>query len=148
MKDSAFENFSEDALEALDFARCQRPDGSFYGTSGVCRKGTETGAKEKAAKAAKSSPKRDDSKDVKRGSTLVGTSPRNMLVDNIKTMEGKLKDSRSEGETKLLKDSIAKSKNVSMDPRQSHVENVNTSGFTVRALNADEPDFKFKIKNK
>ena len=53
-----------------------------------------------------------------------------------------------QGRADALKDSIAKSKNVSMDPRQSHVENVNTSGFTVRALNDDGPDFKFKIKTK
>ena len=54
-----------------------------------------------------------------------------------------------QGKADALKDSIAKSKNVSMDPRQSHVENVNTSGFTARALNNDDtPDFKFKIKNK
>jgi len=54
-----------------------------------------------------------------------------------------------QGKVDALKSSIAKSKNVSMDPRQSHVENVNTSGFTVRALNDDNtPDFKFKIKNK
>ena len=54
-----------------------------------------------------------------------------------------------QGKADALKSSIAKSKNVSMDPRQSHVENVNTSGFTVRALNNDNtPDFKFKIKNK
>ena len=54
-----------------------------------------------------------------------------------------------QGKADALKDSIAKSKNVSMDPRQSHVENVNTSGFTVRALNNDNTsDFKFKIKNK
>ena len=54
-----------------------------------------------------------------------------------------------QGKADALKSSIAKSKNVSMDPRQSHVENVNTSGFTVRALNDDNtPDFKFKIKNK
>ena len=54
-----------------------------------------------------------------------------------------------QGKADALKESIAKSKNVSMDPRQSHVENVNTSGFTVRALNNDStPDFKFKIKNK
>ena len=32
--------------EALDFARCQRPDGSFYGTAGQCRMGTPAGAKE------------------------------------------------------------------------------------------------------
>ena len=49
MKDSAFESFSESAQDALDFARCQRPDGSFYGTGGQCRKGIESGAKEKTA---------------------------------------------------------------------------------------------------
>lgn len=48
MKNSAFESFSESAQDALDFARCQRPDGSFYGTSGQCRKGVSVGAKEKA----------------------------------------------------------------------------------------------------
>ena len=36
--------FSE--LETMDFARCQRADGSFYGTGGQCRKGKESGAKE------------------------------------------------------------------------------------------------------
>jgi hypothetical protein len=39
--------FSE--LETMDFGRCQRPDGSFYGTSGQCRKGKDAGAKEAAA---------------------------------------------------------------------------------------------------
>ena len=53
-----------------------------------------------------------------------------------------------QGKTDALKNSIATSKNVSMDPRQAHVENVNTSGFSARALNDDGPDFKFKIKNK
>jgi len=52
-----------------------------------------------------------------------------------------------QGKADALKDSIAKSKNVSMDPRQSHQENVNTSGFTARALSNDQSDFKFKIKN-
>jgi len=53
-----------------------------------------------------------------------------------------------QGKADALKESIANSKNVNMDPRQAHVENVNTSGFTARALNNDGPDFKFKIKNK
>ena len=54
-----------------------------------------------------------------------------------------------QGKADALKDSIATSKNVSMDPRQSHGENLNTSGLKVRALNNDDqPDFKFKIKNK
>jgi len=51
-----------------------------------------------------------------------------------------------QGKADALKESIAKSKNVSMDPRQGHQENVNTSGFTARVLN-DDKDFKFKIKN-
>jgi hypothetical protein len=32
--------------ETYDFTRCMRPDGSFYGTRGRCKKGSETGAKE------------------------------------------------------------------------------------------------------
>ena len=52
-----------------------------------------------------------------------------------------------QGKADALKESIAKSKNVNMDPRQAHVENVNTSGFTARVLNNDDtPDFKFRIK--
>jgi len=51
-----FDNFSEEALEALDFARCQRADGSFYGTSGQCRKGKETS--EKPAETPKAKPGR------------------------------------------------------------------------------------------
>jgi hypothetical protein len=53
-----------------------------------------------------------------------------------------------QGKADALKESIAKSKNVNMDPRQAYSENVNTSGLKVRALNDDGPDFKFKIKNK
>jgi len=41
-----YSTFSEQALEVLDFARCQRSDGSFYGTSGQCRKGKEVGPRE------------------------------------------------------------------------------------------------------
>jgi tRNA A-37 threonylcarbamoyl transferase component Bud32 len=33
--------FSQQALEVFDFTRCQRPDGTHYGTAGKCRKGTE-----------------------------------------------------------------------------------------------------------
>jgi hypothetical protein len=49
--------------EAYDFARCQRPDGSFYGTSGQCRKGKDAGAKpeepKKAASAAHTKKERE-----------------------------------------------------------------------------------------
>ena len=53
-----------------------------------------------------------------------------------------------QGKADALKESVAKSKNVSMDPRQSF-SNENTSGGTkFRALSDDSPNFKFKIKNK
>ena len=60
-------SFSEDALlsyaqqvsqaqpvdfaegDTYDFTRCMRSNGSFYGTSGKCKSGTEAGAKEQAA---------------------------------------------------------------------------------------------------
>ena len=35
-----------------------------------------------------------------------------------------------------------------MEPRQSLSDNTNSNGYTVRALNDDGPDFKFKIKKK
>lgn len=38
-------SFSQSALDLWNFVRCQRSDGSFYGTSGKCRKGTEAGPK-------------------------------------------------------------------------------------------------------
>ena len=51
-----------------------------------------------------------------------------------------------QGKADAMKDSVAKAKNVSMDPRQSF-SNDNTSGPKVRVLNDDSPNFKFKIKN-
>ena len=52
-----------------------------------------------------------------------------------------------QGRADALKNSIAKSKNINMDPRQSHGESVQ-SGIKVRVLGDNSPDFKFKIKNK
>jgi len=53
-----------------------------------------------------------------------------------------------QGKADGVKESIAKAKNVSMDPRQVF-SNDNTSGPKVRVLNDDtSPTFKFKIKNK
>lgn len=53
--EDAEEKFQEMAVEKYDFARCQRSDGSFYGTGGTCRKGSpvgdDVGKKEKKAKA-------------------------------------------------------------------------------------------------
>ena len=52
-----------------------------------------------------------------------------------------------QGKADALKESVAKAKNVNMDPRQSF-SNDNTSGFKVKVLSDDSPNFKFKIKNK
>lgn len=39
--ESTVGSFSERALKAWDYARCQRPDGTVYGTAGRCKKGVE-----------------------------------------------------------------------------------------------------------
>ena len=53
-----------------------------------------------------------------------------------------------QGKADAIKNSIAKSKNVDMSPRQTFGDDVNANGIKVRALNDNGPDFKFKIKNK
>jgi hypothetical protein len=52
-----------------------------------------------------------------------------------------------QGKADAMKESIARAKNVSMDPRQSF-SNDNTSGPKIRVLSDNSPTFKFKIKNK
>ena len=50
-----------------------------------------------------------------------------------------------QGKADALKESVAKSKNVSMSARQSHGE-VEANGIKVRVLGDNSSDFKFKIK--
>ena len=52
-----------------------------------------------------------------------------------------------QGKADALKDSVAKSKNINMDPRQSF-SNDNTSGQKFKVISDESPSFKFKIKNK
>jgi len=53
-----------------------------------------------------------------------------------------------QGKADALRDSVAKSKNIDMDPRQQLNSNtINSGGMTVRALGDTTEDFKFKIKN-
>ena len=51
-----------------------------------------------------------------------------------------------QGKADALKESIAKSKNVDMNPRQAFGA-VETGGIKVRVLGDNSNDFKFKIKN-
>ena len=53
-----------------------------------------------------------------------------------------------QGKADALKESVAKSKNINMDPRQQHSGVVEAGGIKVRVLGDNSDDFKFKIKNK
>ena len=52
-----------------------------------------------------------------------------------------------QGKADAMKNSVAKAKNVDMNPRQSH-GTIEAGGIKVRVLGEDSSDFKFKIKNK
>ena len=52
-----------------------------------------------------------------------------------------------QGKADAMQNSIAKAKNVDMNPRQSHGE-IEAGGMTVKVLGDNSSDFKFKIKNK
>ena len=52
-----------------------------------------------------------------------------------------------QGKADAMKDSVAKAKNVDMNPRQSHGK-IETGGMKVKVLGDNSSDFKFKIKNK
>ena len=51
-----------------------------------------------------------------------------------------------QGKADAMKDSVAKAKNVDMNPRQSHGE-IEAGGIKVKVLGDTSSDFKFKIKN-
>ena len=53
-----------------------------------------------------------------------------------------------QGKADALKQSVAKAKNVDMNPRQTFGENTNTSGPKVRVLTDNSSDFRLKFKNK
>jgi len=53
-----------------------------------------------------------------------------------------------QGKADALKESIAKSKNIDMDPRQSHGGEVQSGSTRFKVLGDNSSDFKFKIKNK
>ena len=53
-----------------------------------------------------------------------------------------------QGKADALKESIAKSKNVNMDPRQQHSGEINAGGIKVRVLGESSNDFKFKINKR
>ena len=53
-----------------------------------------------------------------------------------------------QGKADALKNSVAKSKNINMDPRQQHGGEINVGGTKFKVLGDDSSDYKFKIKQK
>tara|TARA_R100001463_G_scaffold97446_1_gene151913 strand:- start:196 stop:1416 length:1221 start_codon:yes stop_codon:yes gene_type:complete len=51
-----------------------------------------------------------------------------------------------QGKADALKDSISKSKNIDMDPRQAHTGEFQTGGVKFKVVGENSNDFKFKIK--
>ena len=74
--DDVFKQTANDGY--FDFTRCQRPNGTIYGTSGRCRSGTEIGAKEAPAA----------QKPAKLGGAKVGSEKRllTLSVDQLKQL--------------------------------------------------------------
>ncbi|ATW62849.1 hypothetical protein SCBWM1_gp165 [Synechococcus phage S-CBWM1] len=82
--------FSEKIEELLDFTRCVRADGSAYGTSGQCRKGT---AEAKEAKASTPPKPKAKAKRVK-----AGTDPEKAVKSDakVKKLSAEWESARSE----------------------------------------------------
>jgi hypothetical protein len=53
-----------------------------------------------------------------------------------------------QGKTDAIKNSMAKAKNIDMDARSTHEKAPSSNGFTVRSVDNETGDFKFKIKTK
>ncbi len=51
-----------------------------------------------------------------------------------------------QGKADAMKESVAKAKNVDMDPRSTHSKPVDKSGFSVRPVGDSSDDYKFKIR--
>jgi hypothetical protein len=53
-----------------------------------------------------------------------------------------------QGKADAVKNSVAKAKNIDMEPRSTHEKAPSPNGFTVRSVDNDTGDFKFKIKTR
>jgi hypothetical protein len=51
-----------------------------------------------------------------------------------------------QGKADAMKDSVTKSKNIDMNPRQSHGE-IKVDGVKAKIIGDNSSDFKFRIKN-
>lgn len=103
MKASAFDNFNESTQHVLDFARCQRADGSFYGTGGQCRKGSLAGAKEPNP-SFRTRPKAAIEADMKK---LASSGAMQEKGKAGRDARARFKDLKAEAKKPMLKDPVA-----------------------------------------
>lgn len=79
-------SFNEEAQAIWDFVRCVRPDGTAYGTNGLCRKGTQE------AKEIENPPEKNETPLKPRlGGELVGSTDRITGGEARKKLEGRIK---------------------------------------------------------
>jgi len=92
----------------LDFMRCQRPDGTYYGTSGTCRQGTQVGPREMKmlAKAAKAGNKRagEALKKVAGSSASSPKQPKQSVEDELRSKFKEAKKELGEGSYGAVKE--------------------------------------------
>jgi len=84
---------------------------------------------------------------VDKNSTLVDAEGYHKSLFTAMNPDAVAKHFYEQGKADALKESIAKSKNVDMNPRQAFGE-VEAGGIKVKVLGDNSNDFKFKIKNK
>jgi hypothetical protein len=101
--------------EVYDFARCMRADGSFYGTSGTCKKGTAAGDKEAEAPKTAGGRKRRATAETKAAGAAerkaAGAEKRadhsrraRLFKDELKKVAGKMKGADDETRNRLLQE--------------------------------------------
>jgi hypothetical protein len=109
--------FSEDG-EVYDFTRCQRADGSFYGTSGRCKSGSEAGAKAREATKTTGGRKRRETVDAKNQAKAdrkaAGVAKRSatagrarLLKEELDKVKDKMRGADSETQNRLLREASA-----------------------------------------
>ena len=83
---------------------------------------------------------------VDKNSTLTDAKGYHKALYTAMNADAVAKHFYEQGKADAMKASVAKAKNIDMNPRQAHGE-VNVGGTKVRVLGDNSSDFKFKIKN-
>lgn len=111
-KSEWFPGVYEEFMELYDFARCQRPDGSYYGTGGQCRKGTPAGAKQAEPKKSKkkSTPKAESAPAPAKKGGYTPRDAKGATGVKPKLKEDMFKNKSSSFDTKTMDERIARVK--------------------------------------